>query len=174
MKKKKMTTTTMKMPESFPITSLPDELMLSCLARVSRLYYPSLSLVCKSFKSLLASPELYKTRSLLQRTESCLYVCLHFPPDPYPHWFTLRHKPNQTLTSKNMKQSSGNVLVPIPSLRSPLEKYSCLVALGSNIYSIAEPIKLKASSSVSILDCGSHKWRKAPSLMVKRLRPCAS
>ncbi|CAL9224337.1 unnamed protein product [Arabidopsis halleri] len=61
-------------PQSNPNPSLPDDLILSCVARVSRLYYPTLSLVSKSFRSLLASPELYKTRSLLDRTESCLYV----------------------------------------------------------------------------------------------------
>ncbi|CDY42633.1 BnaC01g00450D [Brassica napus] len=61
-------------PESTPNPSLPDDLLLSCFARASRLYYPTLSLVSKSFASLFASPELYKTRSSLGRTESCLYV----------------------------------------------------------------------------------------------------
>ncbi|KAG7589429.1 CYC/TB1 R domain [Arabidopsis suecica] len=54
--------------------SLPDDLLLSCFSRVSRLYYPTLSLVSKSFQSLLASPELYKARSLLGNDENCLYV----------------------------------------------------------------------------------------------------
>ncbi|CAH8273117.1 unnamed protein product [Arabidopsis lyrata] len=49
-----------KNPSQIP--SLPDELLVSCLARVSRLHYATLSLVSKSFRSLIASPELYKTR----------------------------------------------------------------------------------------------------------------
>lgn len=70
-----------------------------------------------------------------------LYVCLLTL-----HWFTLCLKP---ITSQ-----SGNLLVPIPFLMS-------LVAVSSKIMHIP-------SSSVSILDCWSHKWRKDPSLMVKR------
>ncbi|XP_020875752.1 putative F-box/kelch-repeat protein At4g39600 isoform X2 [Arabidopsis lyrata subsp. lyrata] len=55
-------------------SSLPDDLILSCLARVSRLYYPTLSFVSKSFRCFIASPELYQTRSLLGQTETCLYA----------------------------------------------------------------------------------------------------
>uniref|UniRef100_A0A1J3GYH9 Putative F-box/kelch-repeat protein n=2 Tax=Noccaea caerulescens TaxID=107243 RepID=A0A1J3GYH9_NOCCA len=68
------------------IPSLSDDLLLTCFALISRLYYPTLSLVCKRFRSLIASPELYETRSLLGRTESCLYVCLRFPPDTKTRW----------------------------------------------------------------------------------------
>ncbi|KAF2565985.1 hypothetical protein F2Q68_00024873 [Brassica cretica] len=53
---------------------LPDELVLGCFARASRLHYPILSLVSKTFRSLTSSPELYQTRSLLNCTENCLYV----------------------------------------------------------------------------------------------------
>ncbi|CAA7057803.1 unnamed protein product [Microthlaspi erraticum] len=44
----------------FQITSLPDDVILDIVARVSRFYYPSISLVSKSFRALVASPELYK------------------------------------------------------------------------------------------------------------------
>ncbi|CAL9232526.1 unnamed protein product, partial [Arabidopsis halleri] len=65
---------------------LPDDLLLNCLARVSRLYYPILSLVSKRFRSLVASPELYEIRKLLGRTENCLYVCLSSTSRSDPHW----------------------------------------------------------------------------------------
>lgn len=64
---------------------LPDDVLLNCLARVSRLYYPTLSLVSKRFRSLLGS----KTRTLLGLTESCLYVSLVFPRSCKSRWFTL-------------------------------------------------------------------------------------
>nr|AAD17430.1 unknown protein [Arabidopsis thaliana] len=101
----------------------------------------------KSFRCLLASPELYKVRSLLGNTESCLYVCSRFQ-DRHTNttWFTLCRKPDQTLTNGTIKKSSG------------------LVAVGSNIYNIAGSSYLESSSSVSILDCRSHTWREAPSL----------
>ncbi|XP_020875017.1 F-box/kelch-repeat protein At5g49000 [Arabidopsis lyrata subsp. lyrata] len=160
-------------PESTPISSLPDDLVLSCFARVSRLYYPILSLVSKSCRTLVASPELYKTRSFFNRTESCLYVCLEFPPDPNPRWFTLYRKPNQTLTNitEKTKNSSGYVLAPIPNHHSPS---ASLVAVGSNIYAIGGSIENAPSSRVSILDCRSHTWHEAPSMRMKRNYPAAN
>ncbi|CAH8254711.1 unnamed protein product [Arabidopsis lyrata] len=167
LKKKKLS------PESTPNPSLPDDVLITCLARVSKLYYPTLSLVSKSFRSLLASPELYKARSLLRRTESCLYVCLHFPTEANARWFTLCRKPDRTLVN-HKKSSSGNILVPIPSSQSTsTPHWSGHAAVGSNIYHIGGGFM--RSSNVSVLDCRSHMWREAPSLKVKRmLYPSAS
>ncbi|KAL1218705.1 F-box/kelch-repeat protein [Cardamine amara subsp. amara] len=149
--------------------SLPDDLVVRCLARVSRLHYPTLSLVSKSFRSLLASPELYKVRSLLHRTESCLYVCLRFPPDPNPRWFTLCRRPNRT-----NKKSTDNLLVPIPSPPFPSARWSSHVVVGSDIYSIDGTINDVSSSNVLILDCRSHTWQQAPSMLMARDHPTAN
>ncbi|CAL9242749.1 unnamed protein product, partial [Arabidopsis halleri] len=156
--------------------SLPDDLLLTCFARVSRLYYPTLSLVSKSFRTILASPELGKTRALLNRTETCLYVCLKFRHDPNQRWFTLCRKPNQTLTNvtDKKKNSSGYVLVPIPIPSSPPAHYDGLVAVGSNIYAIGGSVRKEFSSRVSILDCRSHTWHEAPSMSIKRNYPTAN
>ncbi|CAA7047224.1 unnamed protein product [Microthlaspi erraticum] len=75
-------------PQSCTFLSLPYDLLLTCVARISRLYYPSLSLVSKTFRSLLDSPELYKERSRLGQTESCLYVCVSHTNAN--RWYTLR------------------------------------------------------------------------------------
>ncbi|EFH60956.1 hypothetical protein ARALYDRAFT_317684 [Arabidopsis lyrata subsp. lyrata] len=158
-------------PHSTPNPSLPDDLLLSIFARVSRLYYPTLSL---SFRSLLASPELYKARSLSANTESCLYVCLRCCSGY--RWFTLCRKPDQTITNNKERKSSGYALarVPIPG-GSPNVRSSSLVAVGSDIYNICGSInKASPSSSVSILDCRSHKWREAPSLPVELCSVSAS
>ncbi|XP_019087769.1 PREDICTED: F-box/kelch-repeat protein At3g08810-like [Camelina sativa] len=167
-KRKRMTTTTTtpaakkkKKPTTTPIPTLADDhLILNIIARVSRLYYPSLSLVCKNFRSLLNSPELYKTRSRLGRTESCPYVC--FRAHTGFTWFTLCRKPDQTLT--NQKSKSGYALVKVPIPHSPDAFFSNLVAVGSDIYIIGvSESKFKASSStVSVLDCTTHTWREAP------------
>ncbi|XP_013614925.1 PREDICTED: F-box/kelch-repeat protein At4g25710-like, partial [Brassica oleracea var. oleracea] len=129
-----------------------------CVARVSRLYYPTLSLVSKSFRSLVSSPELYKTRSLFGFTESCLYVC--FTKDL---WYTLCRKPDKTLKSG----SSGYALARVPVPNSPLWHCRNMVAVGSNIYNIAFPRSLNVLPRVSILDCKSHSWIEAPSLPVE-------
>ncbi|CAL9228550.1 unnamed protein product [Arabidopsis halleri] len=170
-KKKKKTTTSPILsptPQSMQIPSLPDDLLISIIARVSRLDYPILSLVSKSFRSLLASPELYETRSLLDRTESCLYVCLGFPSESNPRWFTLCRKPNRNLTNTMKKKPSGHVMAAIPIPNSRPAHWLGLVAVGSDIYNIGGSIYEEHSSSVSVLDCRSHTWREAPNMLVER------
>ncbi|CAA7037995.1 unnamed protein product [Microthlaspi erraticum] len=58
------------------ITSLPEDIIIDIIARVRRCDYPTLSLVCKHFRSLVTKPELYARRSLLGCTENCYYVVL--------------------------------------------------------------------------------------------------
>ncbi|ESQ37209.1 hypothetical protein EUTSA_v10002790mg [Eutrema salsugineum] len=166
-RQRKTTTTKNPTPGSNPIPSLPNDLILSCLARVPRSYYPYLSLVSKSFRSLLASPELYKTRSLLGRTESCLYLCLQFSADPHPRFFTLCRKPKK----KKKKKPSGNLLALIPSPCSrAIPSWSCLFEFGSFIWNIGGSVedgRLHRPSSLSVLHCHSHTWCEAPSMLTE-------
>ncbi|CAL9226835.1 unnamed protein product [Arabidopsis halleri] len=162
--------TTPSTPQSTPNPSLPDDLLLLIIARVPILFYPILSLVSKSFRSLLASPRLYKARSLLGRRESRLYVCINmYPYKNGPSWFTLCRKPDRTTSSnKEQDKSSGYVLARVPIPHSPLSQDNSLVAVGSDIYNIGVVRSCEASSSsVWILDCRSHTWRQAPSLPVE-------
>ncbi|KAJ4914053.1 F-box/kelch-repeat protein [Raphanus sativus] len=171
-------------PESTPNPSLPDDLIVSCLARVSRLQYPTLSLVSKTFRSLLASPHLYETRSSLGHTESCLYVCINFHPDDNPSWYTLCRKPDRTLTTNDTmnlkkKKQSEYALAKLPTPPSRRSAHwSGLVTVGSDLYNIGGPIDdadaNEPSSSVSILDCRSNTWREGPSMLVKRNFPHAN
>ncbi|XP_010489786.2 PREDICTED: F-box/kelch-repeat protein At5g51250-like [Camelina sativa] len=178
---KKKKRTKQSTPESALIPSLPDDLALSIVARVSRLYYPILSLVSKSFRSLVASPDLYKARSLLGTTESCLYACFNCLSGF--RWFTLCRKPDhhQTLTNNEEEEeekkktsttttttTSGYALASIPIPNTPYSEFASMVAVGSEIYNIgAEQPGKSPSSSVFILDCQSHTWRTAPSLPVE-------
>ncbi|CAA7012918.1 unnamed protein product [Microthlaspi erraticum] len=155
--------------------SLPDDLLMSCVTRMSRLYYPTLSLVSKSFRSLLASPELYKARSILGHTESCVYVSLQSSSEC--RLYTLCRKPDQTLTNKEKKKqkrkkykkSSGYVLVRVPILHYPRQVSPVLVAVGSDIYKIGNRSSYNndPSSSVSVLDCRFHTWQEAPSMRLE-------
>ncbi|XP_019087113.1 PREDICTED: F-box/kelch-repeat protein At4g39570-like [Camelina sativa] len=191
-KRKTVTTTTTKKPSlkkkklsdspPTPIPSLPDDLLISIFARVSRVYYPTLSLVSKSFRSLIASPELYETRSLLGRSECCLYLCLQGrnPDPPNPLWFTHCLKPDRTLTKgtrktkKTKKKSRGNILIPIPVPNPPLSHWSGPASVGSDIYFFGGYIENVPSSRVLVLDCRSHTLREAPSMQVERLDPSAT
>ncbi|CAA7055262.1 unnamed protein product [Microthlaspi erraticum] len=177
-KRKKPSPALPQTPESTLVPSLPDDLLISSFARISRLHYPSLSLVSKSFRSLLTSPVLYETRSLLGRTESCLYVCLKFYPDPNPRWFTLCRRPNRALTNSTRKKKkekpSGHLLLPIRIPNSPRAHWQGVVTIGSSIYSIGGTSEDLPSSSVWVLDCHCHVWRKAPSMRVERACPAAN
>ena len=151
---------------------LPDELVLGCFARASRLHYPILSLVSKTFRSLTSSPELYQTRSLLNRTENCLYVCLQFPNDPCLRWFTLCRKPDKALNNKKKKKkssTSGNVLGQVRILGSPPPvEWSNLVAVGHKLYAVRDG---PCSSDVFFLDCRTHTWVETPSLRLAHTFP---
>ncbi|RID51496.1 LOW QUALITY PROTEIN: hypothetical protein BRARA_H02153 [Brassica rapa] len=128
-------------PTSF--SSLPHDVVLNCLARVSRSYSPILFLVSKSFRTLMTSPELHATRTLIGKTEDCLYVCLDLDNNnPNPRWFTLSQIPEQ------------QKLIPIS-----LTHYKVHIGffIGSAIYMIGgfHKRKGKRNSNVSILDCGT-------------------
>ncbi|CAN7092063.1 unnamed protein product [Brassica rapa subsp. narinosa] len=171
------------------ITHLPDDLLLNCLARVSRLYYPILSLVSKKFRSLIASLELYQTRTLLGHSESCLYVYLGFSNDSKldPRWFTLCqrptriHSPNPNLGWLTpcfglrkilTKRLSNNLMVPVPTSNFSAV-YLPYGAIGSNIYSIVEYVHGEFSTwdRVFYLDCRSHTSHKAPRMWMIRSSP---
>ncbi|CAN6971832.1 unnamed protein product, partial [Brassica rapa subsp. trilocularis] len=99
--------------------SLPDDIVLNCLARISRSYYPKLSLVSKTFHSLIRSDELAMERFHLKTTEALFYVCLQFTDHPIPSRFSLWIKPDQILTNdmeEDYNKSTGKaLLVGIPS-----------------------------------------------------------
>ncbi|CAN6917486.1 unnamed protein product [Brassica oleracea] len=154
---------------SISILSLPDDLLINCLARVSRLYYHFLSRVSKRFRSIIASPELYATRSRLNRTEKCIYLYLRFPSDPKTYWLTLSGLPSRNVANG----SSGYYMeqIPCPNSLRPAQS-SMLVSVGSDIYKIGGANHLHECKiwkrnycvSVSVLDCRTHTWRQAPSM----------
>ncbi|CAA7057653.1 unnamed protein product [Microthlaspi erraticum] len=144
-------------PSSSLLSSLPDDVAMNCLARVSRLEHASLSMASKSYRSLVASPDLYKTRSLMGRTETYTYVCLRTPPpNPSPRWYILRRK------------NGSSDLMPIPGLPTQAPEASSVAVLGWGIYVMGGLIEGKPTSDVWLLDCRTHKWRRVPSMGVAR------
>ncbi|CAH8328376.1 unnamed protein product [Eruca vesicaria subsp. sativa] len=148
---------------TFNILMLPDDLLYNCLARVSRLHYPIISLVAKRFRTLLTSSELYQTRTFTGRTESCIYVCLSVSHDSEPlRLFTLCQRPNST----------RKLLVPVSSPHYSHPKFWPAVAhVGTNVYVIGGLINEIASTRVMVMDCRSHTWSEAPSMLVPRQSP---
>ncbi|CAF2147992.1 unnamed protein product [Brassica rapa] len=170
-KKKK----TISEPPLTSFSSLPHEIAENILARISRWEYPRLSLVSKSFHSLLSPLEIYKTRSQIGVNETCVYVCLQLPNQPCAScWFSLWTKPNKKRNKRRGKTKfkrdlSGNSVVPTPfsSSHSPPLPCDYIQTVGSEIYIIGGPDG-EPSSSVRILDCRSHTWRDGPNMTVDR------
>ncbi|CAH8269851.1 unnamed protein product [Arabidopsis lyrata] len=141
--------------------SLPFDVILNCLARISRFHYPTLSLVSKGFRSLIASPELETTRSRMGITGDhlCFFLDLN-KKNPNPRWFLVSPIPTQK--SK-----------PIPSFPHQYPKSSTIVSNGSKIYIIGGFVRRKRSKRVLILDCRSQQCRRLPNMRLPRVSPAA-
>ncbi|XP_018463206.2 F-box/kelch-repeat protein At4g38940-like [Raphanus sativus] len=145
------------------ITSLPQDIILDILARVSRFDYPAFSVVCKHFRSIIASPEIYARRSLLGRTEHCLYVFLSCMDET--RW---RYCNRCYILCPKAEADGERRLVLIPSL-PPIPTYSeyatmGFVAVGSRIYAFGRSSEHRMIT-LSI-DCVSHTVQRLPSMPV--------
>ncbi|KAL0744403.1 hypothetical protein Bca4012_085916 [Brassica carinata] len=142
------------------INSLPEDIIIDCISRVPRRYYPTLSLVSKYFRSLITSHELYARRALLERTEYCLYVTIsnksdnNDDGDDDDRLYTLRHNFN----SPDKKYS----LVPVSSLPM-IPPRGSYVAVGSKIFVIPEDESLSSTDTL-LIDCRFHTAHNLPSM----------
>ncbi|CAA7057654.1 unnamed protein product [Microthlaspi erraticum] len=133
------------------MTSLPEYVIVDILARVPRCNYPTLSLVSKHFRSLVASREIYARRSLLGCTENCVYVIL----------CNRKNRVGGQLYILSRKPNGNQHLFLIPSLPT-MPRYGSYVAMGSKIY----VFNSVTSSSGLIIDCISHTAQPLPSMPV--------
>ncbi|XP_010455589.1 PREDICTED: putative F-box/kelch-repeat protein At4g11750 [Camelina sativa] len=162
---------------------LPDDLWLNCLARVSRLYYPILSIVSKRFRSLVESLELYEIRTLLGNIENCLYLSLGFSSDQSDaRWFTLckrtTRNPNPNFNSRWFASCfrphsilTNHTMVSVPTYNLTSSTESTRIAIGSNIYMIGVLGDGAFSSRILFMDCRSHTLQKTPSMQTAKKNP---
>ncbi|CAA7060187.1 unnamed protein product, partial [Microthlaspi erraticum] len=143
--------------ESSEPLSLPEDVIVDIIARVPRFDYPTLSLVSKHFRSLVTSPKLYASRSLLGFTEHCLYVVLynHFD-NSNSRWYILCRKPD------------GNLRLVLISSLPPLHGNGSFVAVGSMIY-----VFDNTTSSASSIDCKSHTVQKLHNMPIHMVHTVA-
>ncbi|KAG7544845.1 Kelch repeat type 1 [Arabidopsis suecica] len=155
------------------LSSLPHDVALNCLSRLSRFDSASLSLTSKSHRSLVVSPELCRTRELMGCTEEYCYVCLSIPPDPTPRWFILR-RGGPTLDDAAINKSVNQRLRPILSHPYQPPESSSFVELDFGIYVIGGLRHGNPTSDVLLLDCLSHTWRRVRSMRVPRASAAAN
>ncbi|CAH8384330.1 unnamed protein product [Eruca vesicaria subsp. sativa] len=139
-------------PPSPSLSSLPDEIVLRCLALVPRSYYLNISWVSKHLRALVRSPELNVMRSTFNKKKS-LYVCFQEEEDDEDtfHWFTLCPTECQ--------------LVPNPT---PFPCHPCLtVEVGSKIFFIGG--YSKPTTDLWILDTRSGTMTQGTSMSEPRV-----
>ncbi|KAK4394087.1 F-box/kelch-repeat protein SKIP6 [Sesamum angolense] len=136
------------------IPNLPDDISLQILARVPRFHHPFLSLVSKSWRYTVNSPEFFHTRSLLRTAQSSLYLSLRI--DSSFHWY-----------AEQNPQNSKRSLIVLPSIpQHPVG--SSILALGPKIYVIGGSINDIPSNNVWVFDCRFNKWEMGPKMRVAR------
>ncbi|XP_010447861.1 PREDICTED: F-box/kelch-repeat protein At4g29370-like [Camelina sativa] len=153
------------------LSSLPNELIVNCLARISISHYPSLSLVSKTFRSLISSEDLYAARSQLGTTEIWgLYIYLRFPTvpseEPTPRWFRLRAiKPNQN----EIFYGGRTVYRFVPSyIFLPHSNPTLTLSIAWKIYGEYMAENFGPSSAIWVLDSRSRTWGHVPNMKMKR------
>lgn len=128
------------------ITSLPEDVIFNILARIPRREYPTLSLVSRHFRSLVASPGLYVRRSSLGFTEPCFYVLYDDKSSDY-RWYSLQRKAN-----------GKRLLVLIHSLPA-VKPDASILSVGSRIYALGD-----GRDGFSRIDCGCHTVEHLPNM----------
>ncbi|XP_010507734.1 PREDICTED: F-box/kelch-repeat protein At2g44700-like [Camelina sativa] len=154
----------MSSPSSF--TSLPRDMVLNVIARVPKRLYPILCCVSKNLRSLVRSPEIQETRSLIGKDS--LYICVEdiTRDEEYVitrtyHWFNLR---------RVEKSTTENVFVSVDFsfLSESCHVSSSIFAVGPEMFFILND----GSPSFRIFDTQSGKVRQGPSLLVNRTYNC--
>ncbi|CAH8361211.1 unnamed protein product [Eruca vesicaria subsp. sativa] len=138
------------------LSSLPDEIVLSCLARIPRSHHLNISWVSRNLRSLVRSPQL---NLLVDRTlhKNSLHVCLEKDDHSSFHWLTLK----ETSTKEYG-------LVPNPTPFPSHPNYdSSTVTVGSKIFCIGGP-RGEPSTDLWILDTKSGTITQGPSMTVPR------
>ncbi|KAJ4907134.1 F-box/kelch-repeat protein [Raphanus sativus] len=132
-----------ELPSSSPlIPSLPDDVTVDIVARVPISHYPTLSLVSKKFRKLIASPNLYKRRSFLGITQHRVYAILRNRSYSGDCRFYILHRKLDCCSSNHHR------LVIVRSL-PPMSYRASFASVGSKIYVFNEVDALS-------IDCNSH------------------
>ncbi|CAG7911998.1 unnamed protein product [Brassica rapa] len=146
-------------PPSF--LSLPDVIILHCLARISKSYHPKLSLVSKTFRSLILSTELGYARFLHKTQEPFFSICLQLPDRPRPSWFTLWVQPEKKKAT----------FVQVPSSSYARQVPLLVLAVGSDVYALRQGYP--PSQAMFVRNRENILWSNAPNMNVARVNPAA-
>lgn len=153
------------------IDGIPDAVALQCLARVPFFFHPQLELVCRSWRNALRSPEIFKTRKDIHKSQDFLCV-LAFEPenvwqlyDPsQDQWMTLPRLPTDIrhLARFGVASVGGKLFV----LGGGSDRVDPLTGDHDGIF---------ATSEVWSYDPLNRQWsRRAPMLVPRAMFACCA
>ncbi|OVA17045.1 F-box domain [Macleaya cordata] len=143
------------------IPKLPNDVSLQCIARVPRFYHSNLSLVSKSWRSILRSPLFFSTRSNLNCTQHLLFINIRIHNSSFK-WFSLDFHSHNSTNPKNPKSLSPVPPIPIQSIGS------AYAVIGPKIFVIGGSISDIPSSNVWVFDSRFNKWEIGPKMRIGR------
>ncbi|KAI3835504.1 hypothetical protein MKW92_023830 [Papaver armeniacum] len=135
------------------IPDLPNDISLQCIARVPHIHHSNLSLVSKSWNSLLRSPHFFNTRFNLNSTQTLLFINIRIHNSSFNWYF---------FDPKNPKSLFSVPSIPVQSIGS------AFAALGHKIYVIGGSINDIPSPNVWVFDSRFKKWELGPRMRVGR------
>ncbi|XP_077224343.1 F-box/kelch-repeat protein SKIP6-like [Tasmannia lanceolata] len=149
--------------EEIFLPNLPNEIGIQSIARVPRSFHPNLSLVCRSWRSLLRSSLFYSTRCDLKCTQHFLYFNTTYG-GRIVKWYVL-----------DTCDENPRKIKPLPPFPPPIGFGFASVVLGPCLYVLggsmnggilAKPI---VSSDVWVYDARTNTWEAGPNMIVGRM-----
>lgn len=139
------------------IPGIPNEIALTCIARVPRSNHPYLHLVSRSWRSLLRSHTFYDVRSQLSSSvQPFIYITVRPFSSSSFQWLLIDPR------APNPKR-----LHPFPPPPFSSTGSSCAV-LGPRIFVLGGSVSDVPSSTVWIFDARFNRWEIGPSMRVSR------
>ncbi|WOL12477.1 F-box/kelch-repeat protein SKIP6 [Canna indica] len=145
------------------IPDLPDDVAVRCIARVPRSHHPFLSLVSRSWRSLLRSPLLSAVRSHLAVSDSPVIALNLRSPTDQSLWFLL--DPLLVGRSGGTKKSPPPLRLPPPPLSAI---GSACAALGPAIFLLGGSVSGIPSRAVQVFDARLRVWSIGPRMSAAR------
>ncbi|KAJ0987393.1 hypothetical protein J5N97_005749 [Dioscorea zingiberensis] len=140
---------------SLLIPFLPDDISLQILARVPRSSHTILSLVSRSWRSILHSPVLFAVRSSLH-LPSPLILLNARTPSGTSLWFPIDPLPNPNPNPR-----------PLPSPSLPVSG-AATATLGHALYLLGGSLNGIPSSAVQVFDATTRQWSLGPRMSTAR------
>ncbi|MCO5556913.1 hypothetical protein L7F22_010468 [Adiantum nelumboides] len=142
------------MADSDLIPSLPLDVALDCLHRVSLHSLSTLQQVCSSWRALSSSPSFYHSRQSKGYTDhhACIIQAISSPAGKTPVY---------GISIYDEKHNMWDHLPPIPDLPNGLPLFCSCVAVGTKIVVLGgwDPSSWSVLTSVYIYDFTQSRWR---------------